>query len=66
MEIRESLTRYGFDGDNTPVVIGSALCALEVRLSQEFNLIEDCDFFKALDCLSLITSQTNVHLLVSF
>ena len=30
MEIRETLDRYGFDGDNTPVVVGSALCALEV------------------------------------
>lgn len=29
MEMRELLTSYGFDGDNTPVVMGSALCALE-------------------------------------
>ena len=29
MEIRELLTEYGFDGDNTPVVRGSALKALE-------------------------------------
>ncbi|ODV80794.1 elongation factor Tu, mitochondrial [Suhomyces tanzawaensis NRRL Y-17324] len=29
MEMRELLTTYGFDGDNTPVVMGSALCALE-------------------------------------
>ncbi|XP_008327989.1 elongation factor Tu, mitochondrial [Cynoglossus semilaevis] len=31
IEIRELLTEYGYDGDNTPVVIGSALCALEDR-----------------------------------
>ena len=31
MEIRELLTSYGFDGDETPVIIGSALCALEDR-----------------------------------
>ena len=31
MEIRDSLTQYGFDGENTPIVIGSALCALEVK-----------------------------------
>lgn len=31
IEIRELLTEFGYDGDNTPVVIGSALCALEVR-----------------------------------
>ncbi|KAJ0000854.1 hypothetical protein NQD34_005874 [Periophthalmus magnuspinnatus] len=29
IEIRELLTEFGYDGDNTPVVIGSALCALE-------------------------------------
>ncbi|MAJ82394.1 MAG: elongation factor Tu [Legionellales bacterium] len=29
MEVRELLTEYGFDGDNTPVVVGSALQALE-------------------------------------
>jgi len=29
MEMRELLTTYGFDGDNTPVIMGSALCALE-------------------------------------
>lgn len=29
MEIRELLTEYGYDGDETPVIYGSALCALE-------------------------------------
>ena len=29
MEIRELLTEYGYDGDNTPVIRGSALKALE-------------------------------------
>lgn len=31
MEMRELLTQYGFDGDNTPVIMGSALCALEKK-----------------------------------
>jgi elongation factor Tu len=31
LEIREVLTSYGFDGENTPIVCGSALCALEGR-----------------------------------
>ena len=31
MEVRELLAEFGYDGDNTPVIIGSALCALEVR-----------------------------------
>ncbi|OWF35511.1 elongation factor Tu, mitochondrial-like [Mizuhopecten yessoensis] len=29
MEIRETLTEFGFDGENTPVIIGSALQALD-------------------------------------
>ena len=29
MEVRELLTEMGFDGDEVPVVKGSALCALE-------------------------------------
>ena len=29
MEMRELLTQYKFDGDNTPIIFGSALCALE-------------------------------------
>lgn len=30
LEIRELLTEFGYNGETTPVVIGSALCALEV------------------------------------
>lgn len=31
MEMRELLSTYGFEGDDTPIVLGSALCALEGR-----------------------------------
>ncbi|CAI6341304.1 unnamed protein product [Periconia digitata] len=31
MEMRELLTTYGFEGDDTPIIMGSALCALENR-----------------------------------
>ncbi|EEB08315.1 translation elongation factor EF- Tu Tuf1 [Schizosaccharomyces japonicus yFS275] len=31
MEMRETLSQYGYDGDNAPVIAGSALCALEGR-----------------------------------
>ncbi|EWC48195.1 mitochondrial elongation factor Tu [Drechslerella stenobrocha 248] len=31
MEMRELLGTYGFDGDETPIIMGSALCALENR-----------------------------------
>lgn len=48
MEIRELLTEYGFDGDETPIVCGSALCALEnkkpeVGLDKIKELIEAVD-----------------------
>lgn len=29
MEMRELLSSYGFEGDETPVILGSALCAIE-------------------------------------
>ena len=29
MEMRELLTTYGFEGEETPIILGSALCALE-------------------------------------
>ena len=31
MEIRELLSKYGYDGDNTPIIRGSALAALEAK-----------------------------------
>ena len=31
MEMKDLLTEYGFDGENTPIIAGSALCALESR-----------------------------------
>lgn len=41
MEIRELLSEMGFDGNNIPVVKGSALCALEGREPEigNFNFI---------------------------
>lgn len=48
MEIRELLDEYGFDGDNSPVVVGSALCAIEERedhigATKVRELLEHCD-----------------------
>ncbi|OBU00019.1 translation elongation factor Tu [Pseudogymnoascus verrucosus] len=31
MEMRELLSTYGFEGDETPIILGSALCAMEGR-----------------------------------
>jgi elongation factor Tu len=48
MEIRELLDEYGFDGDNSPVTIGSALMALEDKMPEigenaVRTLLENCD-----------------------
>ncbi len=40
MEVRELLTKYGFDGDNTPFVRGSALQALQGKPEYEENILE--------------------------
>ena len=32
MEIRELLEKHGFDSTNSPVIAGSALCALDVSV----------------------------------
>ncbi len=40
MEVRELLTEYGFDGDNTPVIKGSALKALEGDAKYEDAIME--------------------------
>ena len=48
MEIRDLLTKNGFDGDNTPVIRGSALKALNGdAASQEriFELLDACDAY---------------------
>ncbi len=43
MEIRDLLSEYGFDGDNTPVIRGSALRALEGDASYEARIQELMD-----------------------
>jgi elongation factor Tu len=40
MEIRELLSEYGFDGDNTPVIRGSALKAIEGVAEYEEKILE--------------------------
>ena len=43
MEIRELLNEYGFDGDNTPIIRGSALKALEGDPAYEAKILELMD-----------------------
>ncbi len=40
MEIRELLSEYGFDGDNTPIIRGSALKAIEGVAEYEEKILE--------------------------
>ena len=47
MEIRELLSQYGFDGDNTPIIRGSALLALEAAVAGNAN-DPACDCIKEL------------------
>jgi elongation factor Tu len=48
MEMRELLSNYGFDGEHTPIIMGSALAALEGRddnigAEKIFELTKSCD-----------------------
>ncbi|CAH0555018.1 unnamed protein product [Brassicogethes aeneus] len=50
MEIRELLTEMGFDGENIPIIAGSALCALEGKnpeIGQDavLNLLKEVDAY---------------------
>ncbi len=48
MEVRDLLTEYGFDGDNTPVIKGSALKALEGDAAYQdkiMELMDACDTY---------------------
>ena len=43
MEVRELLSEYGFDGDNTPIIRGSGLKALEGDAAYEAKIMELMD-----------------------
>lgn len=43
VEVRELLTKYGFDGDKAPIIRGSALKALEGDAEQEANIMKLMD-----------------------
>lgn len=68
MEMRELLTTYGFDGENTPIVMGSALAALEGRdpeigAKRILKLLEACDEWLEVpprDCPFLIRARESL------
>lgn len=55
IEIRELLTEFGYDGENTPVVIGSALCALEVSEIKEPTWLSTRFIESFAKCVSVIS-----------
>ena len=48
MEMRELLSTYGFEGDETPIILGSALCALDGR-QPEIGAQKIDELLKAVD-----------------
>ena len=48
MEMRELLTKYGFEGEETPIVMGSALCAMDGK-RPEIGVQKIDDLLKAVD-----------------
>lgn len=48
MEMRELLSSYGYEGDETPVILGSALCAIEGR-QPEIGVEKIDELLKAVD-----------------
>ena len=48
MEMRELLNTYGFEGDETPIVLGSALCALDGK-QPEIGVQKIDELLKAVD-----------------
>ena len=49
MEIREILNEYGFEGDDTPIIRGSALKALEGDPAYEAKVLELMDAVDDMD-----------------
>ena len=63
MEMRDLLSTYNFDGENTPIVMGSALAALEGRdpeigANKIMELIKACD-----EWLEIPPRKFTVHIL---
>ncbi|KAL9129947.1 MAG: hypothetical protein Q9217_001749 [Psora testacea] len=48
MEMRELLNHYGFEGDETPIILGSALCALDGK-QPEIGVQKIDELLKAVD-----------------
>lgn len=49
MEIRELLTKYGYDGENTPIIRGSGLKALEAKSKDDPYVQKVLELIKTMD-----------------
>ncbi|KAL3318281.1 hypothetical protein Ciccas_003062 [Cichlidogyrus casuarinus] len=56
LEIRDTLKQYGFDGDNSPIVCGSALCALEGK-DDKIGKEKIIELLKVIDTVPLPTRE---------
>ena len=68
MEMRDLLSTYKFDGENTPIIMGSALAALEERdeelgAKKIFELTKACDDWLELPPRTL-ASNILAHILI--
>ena len=64
MEMRDLLSTYNFDGENTPIIMGSALCALEGKNPEMGSekiaeLIAACDSWMELPPRTLSMSPSS-------
>lgn len=67
MEIRDLLSTYNFDGENTPIIMGSALAALEGRedaigASKINALVDACDTWLDLPERKSLGISVSIHL----
>ena len=53
LELRETLDTYGYDGEKTPIITGSALCALEVCIT--------CKRYTTQSCICCTGQETRVR-----
>ena len=71
MEMRELLASYKFDGENTPIIMGSALAALEERdeemgAKKIFELVKACDDWLELPIRNFTCNSENIFFMLNY
>ena len=65
MEMRDLLSTYNFDGENTPIIMGSALSALEGK-NPEIGANKIVELVAACDSWMELPPRTSYHGLLQF